>query len=72
MLETIVVSPTGSMTVSSGLAQSRSFRRTGALQMLPTITSMSVSVLRADLAAGSAMDVRALHPKDLELRFICP
>jgi hypothetical protein len=36
------------------------------------IISISVSVLRANLAASSAVYMRAVRPKDFGLRLICP
>jgi len=45
---------------------------TGALQIVLILTSISVSVLRANLAASLAVYMRAVRPKDFGLRLICP
>ena len=44
----------------------------GALQIVLMIISISVSVLRANLAASSVMYMRAVRPKDFGLRLIRP
>jgi hypothetical protein len=56
-----------------GLIGSQAVRcaATGALQIVLSI-SISVSVLRANLAASSAVYMRAGRPKDFGLRLFCP
>ena len=57
-----------------GLIGSRAVRcaATGALQIVLMIISNTVSVLRANLAASSAVYMRAARPKDFGLRLFCP
>ena len=62
-------SPYGSTTSPTAMLETGIASRSRVVLM---IISISVSVLRANLAASSAVYMRAVRPKDFGLRLICP